>query len=643
MTTQKIHTPVQTTFPNIRKNADRLIKKNPVRAVVELVTNSDDSYRKLEKKGTVVSGKICIEVIRSRPHSIIEVLDEAEGMNAETMHRVVRLIGKEDDEVAGEETVTRGFFREGLKFALIGMGHGEVHSIKGNKLYRCNIDNKGFYNYDPSHEKPATPVFRDMYLRGIKGNGTIVRTVVSRSDIKSLPLFSNLAESLSKFFSLRDLLSTANRSVHLVELDRKHKEKTSIKLEYKYPPGENIFDDEFPIKDYPNAQTRLEVFKSETSLATKWDVGSNDYRQNGLIIRSGGAIHDITLFKFDSEDYKDITSHLFGFVTCDYIKELMEKGDDQVINDSRDGINLQHKFIQAMRTAIEFQLKKIIDRERDLKEKATAKLESLKIRKLIKKSLSLLNNIARKELADLGTGPTGPTRRGVPIPPDGFNFFPELDYLVIGKKYQVKLIGDLSSVPIGSQVVLKMDNALDNKPDIEFSPQRFVIEDSDIVEGVWVKKISLVGKKVDTQRILTAQAHGRSASAVFIVTKGGGNSRKRGASGLIKDIKFDPTGDPQQRFRFVDGIIKIHTRAPSISRYCGPTVEGQEKLHSRILMAELVTEAIVVYIARQKGLAGKLTILDEKNPQEAIERERNKLQYQYAHLIHKDYVPQNEI
>lgn len=643
MIKQAIHSPLRTTFQNIRKNADRLIKKDPTRAIVELITNSDDSYRRLEKARKNPSGQIFIDIIRARPHSIIEVFDEAEGMDSDTMARVVQLIGREETDeksTSGE----RGFFREGLKFAIIGMGFGEVYSIKDNYLYRCNIDNKGVYHYDPADDKLATQIFRDNYMRGIKGNGTLVRIIISRDGIKSLPLFEKIENNLSTFFSLRDLLSNQNREVRLIEQTREHKEKVSAKLVYKYPEGIKIFDKPLNIKDYPNSKTNLVVFKTEKPLLTKWDISSNDYRENGLLVRSGGAIHDITLFRFDNEDYKDITSHLYGFLTCEYIKKLMDEGDDHVINDSRDGINIQHGFIQQLKSAVEKPLKNIIDRERSNRERESEAIESAKIKKLIKKNLTILNQIARKELADLGEGPSEKDRDPEnPIPPEGFNFFPETDYLVIGKKYTIKLIGDLSVVPLGEKVSINIDNPIENEPEVAFSPQTFIVSEKDVTDGIWVKRINLIGKKIDAQRIITAVNKKRTAEAVLVVTKGGGKRRKKKSSGVIKDVKFDPLGDPHRRVVFTDGIITIHTKAPSILRYFGPEGEGKEKLHSRILMAELITEALINHIARQKGLAGKLTILDEKDPQEAIVRERNQLLFKYAHLIHKGFVAQHEI
>lgn len=61
----------------------------------------------------------------------------------------------------------------------------------------------------------------------------------------------------------------------------------------------------------------------------------------------------------------------------------------------------------------------------------------------------------------------------------------------------------------------------------------------------------------------------------------------------------------------------------------------KDKLHLRILIAELVSESLVRYLVSQKALAGNLTILDSKKPQESIELEQNRLQYKYSHLIHQ--------
>jgi hypothetical protein len=45
-----------------RQQADQAIKRDVIRALVELITNSDDSYRRLESRGKEVDGRITIEV-----------------------------------------------------------------------------------------------------------------------------------------------------------------------------------------------------------------------------------------------------------------------------------------------------------------------------------------------------------------------------------------------------------------------------------------------------------------------------------------------------------------------------------------------------------------------------------------------------
>jgi len=49
-----------------RQNMERAMRGKIERGLVELITNSDDSYRDLEEKGKPVSGKIRIEIERRK-------------------------------------------------------------------------------------------------------------------------------------------------------------------------------------------------------------------------------------------------------------------------------------------------------------------------------------------------------------------------------------------------------------------------------------------------------------------------------------------------------------------------------------------------------------------------------------------------
>jgi hypothetical protein len=65
------------------------IKGNPVLAAVELITNSDDSYRKLESNGIPTNAYIRIDLERRRRGSVLKVIDYAEGMDDKKMENCV--------------------------------------------------------------------------------------------------------------------------------------------------------------------------------------------------------------------------------------------------------------------------------------------------------------------------------------------------------------------------------------------------------------------------------------------------------------------------------------------------------------------------------------------------------------------------
>ena len=83
-------------------------------ALLELITNSDDSYHHLlsQQKRSDDGGPILIEVEQHRKDkpSIIKVKDKAEGMTLENMMNKIKIIGEKTSEYGD-----RGFLSRGLK------------------------------------------------------------------------------------------------------------------------------------------------------------------------------------------------------------------------------------------------------------------------------------------------------------------------------------------------------------------------------------------------------------------------------------------------------------------------------------------------------------------------------------------------
>src|SRR5438093_5010007 len=120
---------IRTTSRGHRTEFEQSMSGDIIRALVELITNADDSYTRAGKDGpiTVAVGKPG----RGREKDItpVSVTDHAEGMTESDMSSAADL-GVEASGFAKKKTI-RGMLGRGLKQAAFGIGRGaEIVSIK---------------------------------------------------------------------------------------------------------------------------------------------------------------------------------------------------------------------------------------------------------------------------------------------------------------------------------------------------------------------------------------------------------------------------------------------------------------------------------------------------------------------------------
>ncbi|MCJ7804243.1 ATP-binding protein, partial [Patescibacteria group bacterium] len=103
-------------------NEGRLIKsladstvRGVMDAVVELVTNSDDSYARQEQEGFAPSGRIDVYIDRGLGGHCkeLKVIDEAGGMDFQALKKAIEFSGETSGFKEGRSV--RGFFGRGLK------------------------------------------------------------------------------------------------------------------------------------------------------------------------------------------------------------------------------------------------------------------------------------------------------------------------------------------------------------------------------------------------------------------------------------------------------------------------------------------------------------------------------------------------
>ena len=613
------------------QQADQAIRKDVLRALVEIITNSNDSYARREDEGLPASGEIIIDVLRKHKNSVIRVRDFAEGMDDAHMDRVVGTYGEATSGLK-EDMHVRGLWGRGLKDAIFGLGYGYVNSIKDNYLYRSSLLLKeGVPTFNLDDPVPVTEELREKH--GLpEGNGTEIEIIVSREDVK-MPQFENLRNYLQRHFELRTIMANPARLIILRNLSGLHKVKHEYVLSYKPPKGELILDEEFEVEGFP-ASARLRLLRSKIQLSTRGEEG--DYADAGLLVISQGTIIALTMLKFENDPY---ASFFYGSIECDYLHELL-KNDEPVLTATRDGLNWSLPFAKALKQAVENRIEPLVQTEREhAMQDEQMKLDK-RLRRKLDQTIRELNVIASSELSE-GRGGSA-DGSGIEPPPSGLGFVSEHISVQTGQRAVLTLRVDLQeNSRDGAMVFVVSDN-----PEIELlTPQVHVKAMKDNPQ-VGQARIIVEGKQVGNEGLVTAYLSDQKAQAVVQV-----RSRKdavdetptRKHHGLFTDIRFDDRMDPRQRVYLdrVNSTIVVATAAPSVKRY----LDGQHRLDTsvqgQVLLAELITEAVCREIARQGVESGRF-LAPEGSEADAIQSHFIRLQNRYAHLIHDVVVTMNE-
>ena len=334
------------------QDAVEAMKGDIVRGLIELITNSDDAY--LEKKG-----KIRIEIERVHGPWKVIVRDRAKGMRSLEMEMKIKKLGAQTSGFEAGACV-RGTHGRGAK-DLAAFGQVTFESICDSRYSQLILQPDG--EYERKKERDATKADRKN-LHVPKGNGTVVTVSVSQNI--SCPRHKSLTEKLAKHYQLRDILSDPNRQVALVDLKR----DVNTPLRYRYPSLNTVYSETLPIEGY-EASADVVIWRNEE----RYDDPLGDpCRPGGLLIKGRRAIHENTLFSFERNPYAGWFS---GYVKCGFIDQLARDYDRRllagepaekansipIIKRSRDGLQHNHPFFQALAATVERPLARLVEAE----------------------------------------------------------------------------------------------------------------------------------------------------------------------------------------------------------------------------------------------------------------------------------------
>jgi len=605
------------------QQADQAIRKDVLRALVEIITNSNDSYSRLEDEGLHASGEIIIDVLRKHKNSVIRIRDFAEGMDDARMDKVVGTYGEATSGMK-EDMHVRGMWGRGLKDAIFGLGYGYVNSVRGHTLYRSSLLLKeGVPTFDLDEPIPATDELREKH--GIpEGNGTVIEIIVARADVK-MPQFENLRNYLQRHFELRTIMGNPSRLIILRNIAGADRVKDEHVLSYKPPKGEMVLDEQFEIEGYP-ASAHLQLLRSQIQLSTRGEEG--DYADAGLLVISQSTVISLTMLKFENDPY---ASFFYGSIECDYLHDLL-KNDEPVLTATRDGINWTLPFAKALKHAVESRIEPLVQIEREhAMQDEQMKLDK-HLRKKLDKTVRELNTIASSELSE-GREASADGKR-IESPPSGLGFFPERVFVQTGQTVTLTLRARLSDrVHDGATVFVVSDNL-----EVGVLTPRVQVRALKEHPDLGIAKIQVEGKQVGNEGVVTAHLGDHKAKAVVQVRsrkEALDDTQPRKHHGLFNDIRFDDRMDPRQRVYLdrVNSTIVVATAAPSVKIYLDSQNRLDTSVQGQVLLAELITEAVCREIARQGVESGRF-LAPEGAEADAIQSHFIRLQNRYAHLIH---------
>ncbi|HXE74741.1 MAG TPA: hypothetical protein VNN18_03755 [Candidatus Xenobia bacterium] len=606
------------------QQADQAIKRDVVRALIELVTNSDDSYRRLEQQGKSVCGEIRILVRRKWKESQVGVADCAEGMTGEVLDQRVGVYAEDTSGFSAGADV-RGFFGRGLKDSIIGLGNGSVYSISDGSLHKCSLFTRAgtpFYQREKS-VRVTRGIRRQYWIE--HGNGTYVEVVLTREGVR-IPLIENLRRQLEFHYSLREILSNAHRQVTLMELGPRGEVKREMKLQYKYPIGEQVLDKACEVPGF-NKSFTLNVVRSAEPLAGPSEEG--DYAPGGLVVKSQRAVLDLSLFRFAHDPAAE---RLYGTVTCKYLDELLLRGEP-IVKADRTGIDWSHGFAKALQRAVETEIGPLVEEERERLRGLEKEAHDQALRKRISGAMSLLNKIAQMEL-----GKTPVEVEKTPyLPEDGFGFVPQYYQVVVAKPAMLLLRADAERAQARTLISIESESET-----VYVHTPQVVLEKDPEHEWLLSAKVIVEGKQVGAESIIIATTDALRAEALTkVVSKRvpPEETKEKKRAGLFKDVRFDPHADPRHRVRYDDGYIVIAVNALSVAPYLREGGKGSQTPQGQVMLAELVAEAVCKEIARSGVSKGRF-LAPPGGETAAIQREFLRIQNEYAHRIHELFVDQ---
>lgn len=488
-----------------RRRQIKNLGSTAVAYLVELITNADDSYKRLEKAGALdVNTKkpIFIDLKKKKDEFIFSVTDNAEGMSD---NRVLQIFKKYGGDNSGGES--RGIFGQGATDVMVNASMDKkdamLESIKDGVMCRF------YFNWDDKTGKRFLEqkklMFNKNQFEGIRRslripeNGTKM-TFGIPSNVKFKE--STIVNDLEGAYALRYILSAPNRKVIFTKNGCASVELSSKKyiLDEKKLLDKKIFDFDF---EGDTLKCELSLYRNSNKLK------EGDYKTHIIVTDSNQVVYANTFFGFEKMPKgKDIS----GVLKIEGLynlcrKHLNQPNPDEIINDDRTGFNEKHEFYKQIQKK---HLDKIIS---DCINAYAIPVKEVDIskNKKFKNALAAMNKWMSEELKrDIN----GSGEKGKNPPIDGLDFGKIKISVTKGASYDLKLFINPELITTEEFITVVVDN---NDENISFTPDVITYTKDEINDDVVIKSISINALKVTLEDyVVLTVSSGEYKKSIFI-------------------------------------------------------------------------------------------------------------------------------
>lgn len=463
-----------------------------LRYIAELVTNSDDSYRRLEQSNSDIANipkKIYIQLgkgNRSNDKDVITIIDNAEGMDIETLKSKFQSYGS--DHIGGVENKARGIFGQGASDVLTSAATDKktsvIISIKNDRMSKLtyHVDE----HYDPSITIEEVELRKNVFSEfrknnKIPANGTIVSFGIPTLVKFTKNIRKNLKVLIETCPSFRYLLNQQNREIILIQDGKETKLSSS---EYSFDKKQQVSSNNFTYKfEDKNISCELLLYKNDIK----------DIDKTNIIVRDENyVVYDNTMFDFANvAAAQNISGELIinGFYEICRDKLNDSNNPIAIVHDNRTGFDTKKPFYLGLNKLLNPIIADVLG-----KFGIKTKQINLTNNKKFSDALRELNKYIDSELKET----VGGNIKGSTPPPEGIKFVRSNVSFTLGKTYDLKLLVNTNLVSIDDTIFLNVEE----NNSIETSPNAIKIQADEINDsGLITKNLTIKALNLTTEPI----------------------------------------------------------------------------------------------------------------------------------------------